>query len=85
MLFVCDVWHLQNALQDISRDTFCTELHALTRYNTLTCGVYNNVMQFHMVTDSVTQTSLTCGTKPALIYPYMEKLSLFHALHHYKV
>ena len=26
-----------------------------------------------------------CKTKPALVYPYMEKLSLFHALHEYKV
>lgn len=26
-----------------------------------------------------------CKSKPALVYPYMEKLSLFHVLHEYKV
>ena len=43
-----------------------------TELDSLTIGTYNLLCSY-------------CGVRAALVYPFMDKFSLFHALHEYKV
>jgi tRNA A-37 threonylcarbamoyl transferase component Bud32 len=56
-------------IQDVSHSTFVTEIQALTRFR------HPNLITLMGI----------CRTKPSLVYPFMERLSLYHTLHEYKV
>ena len=78
---------IQKALQDISHGTFTTELNSLTRYTfkiSLCRSCFIPLLHRFRHPNLINLMGF-CQARAALVYPYMENLSLFHALHEYKV